>query len=166
MKCFACGDGELESRSTSIEGEIKGKKYGVEMPALVCNACGHIALEGKDGQEFMRRVADEYRRAHHLLTSGEIKNIRGSLTQQAFADQLGVGVASVKRWELGLVQDKRNDKILREFGDRHKRKKFAPQYTFAVSAYAGGPGYALASSWSSCSHDPPTKRRQVHACLI
>ena len=77
--------------------------------------------------EYMRKVADAYRRDHGLYTSEEIKDIRGKLTQQRFADALGVGVASVKRWELGLVQDKGNDKLIREF---QRRKSLRWSYEF------------------------------------
>lgn len=61
MKCFECGDGKLVGQTALVEGEIKRKKYMVKTPALVCDACGHIALEGHETQEFMRRVADAYR---------------------------------------------------------------------------------------------------------
>lgn len=115
MKCFVCGEGELQERLAQVQGEVRRKKYMVETSALVCNNCEHVALEGKDTQEFMRRVADAYRRSHRLLTSDEIRQIRGSLSQVAFARKLEVGSASIKRWELGLIQDKRNDKAIREF---------------------------------------------------
>jgi transcriptional regulator with XRE-family HTH domain len=71
----------------------------------------------------MRKIADAYRRDHDLYTSEEIKAIRGKITQQQFADALGVGVASVKRWELGLVQDKGNDRLIREY-DRQESLKW------------------------------------------
>ena len=73
MKCFICGDGTLQSQLALVEGEIKRKKFTVETQALVCDACGHVALEGRDTQEFMRRIADAYRQAHDLLTSDEIR---------------------------------------------------------------------------------------------
>jgi hypothetical protein len=35
--------------------------------------------------------------------------------QPSQSEMLGVGVASIKRWELGLIQDRKNDRLLREF---------------------------------------------------
>jgi hypothetical protein len=36
------------------------------------------------------------------------------MSQQEFANFLGVGVASVKRWELGKIQDKLHDDLIRQ----------------------------------------------------
>jgi putative zinc finger/helix-turn-helix YgiT family protein len=155
MTCFVCGEGTLEKRTALVEGEVRHKKYMVDTPALVCDACGHAALEGRDTQEFMRRVADAYRRACKpaLLTSSEIRRIRGTLSQQRFADELSVGVASVKRWELGLIQDRRNDKLIREF-----QKNLGARYVYEdvaspVEVYADGP--------ESRAHGPPA-HQEVH----
>ena len=64
--------------------------------------------------EFSLLVADEYRRRYGLLTSAEIRERREKLrmSQEAFARYLGVGVASIKRWELGLVQDKAMNELM------------------------------------------------------
>jgi transcriptional regulator with XRE-family HTH domain len=49
------------------------------------------------------------------LTSTEIRANRAllTMTQQQFADHLGTGVASVKRWEAGQIQDKAMDELIR-----------------------------------------------------
>jgi hypothetical protein len=71
--------------------------------------------------EFGRLLADEYRAAHGLLTSDQLKERRlnRGLSQQGFADFLKRGVASVKRWELGKIQDPDNDRHIREMTDPH-----------------------------------------------
>jgi transcriptional regulator with XRE-family HTH domain len=53
--------------------------------------------------------------AHGLLTTSEIKAARKRLrlTQQQFADRLKAGIASVKRWELGAIQDESSDLLIR-----------------------------------------------------
>ena len=58
--------------------------------------------------EFSLRVADKYRATHELLTSSQIKDRRLELgmSQEQFANYLGVGSSSVKRWELGQIQDR------------------------------------------------------------
>jgi DNA-binding transcriptional regulator YiaG len=62
-----------------------------------------------------RAIADAYRRKPGLLTGDEIKSLRKErgLSQQALADLVSVGVASVKRWETGLIQSKSTHHALR-----------------------------------------------------
>lgn len=115
MKCLACHNGTLKGRDAIVPGFIKGEEYSVVTPALVCENCGYIAMEGDDIPEHLRRLADAYRRAHHLLTSDQIRAHRKTLkmSQKAFAAYLGVGEASIKRWELGAIQDEVFDRYLR-----------------------------------------------------
>ena len=161
MKCFKCENGELESRPTKAEGEIKGKRYTVETPAMVCASCGNVALEGRDAQEFMRRVSDAYRKAHKLLTSDQIRSIRGGLSQLRFAQEIGVGPASVKRWELGLVQDKSNDRLIREF-EKLSRKR----YVYDVPVRVQVP-VMCGSTPEGYAHSPPfTHENSVSPSLL
>lgn len=115
MKCFVCDEGTFKRQEERIEGLVRGEKHAVSMEAMVCDVCGHVALEGKDVQEFMRRLADAYRHQHGLLTSDEIRAIRGEMSQVEFARELGVGVASIKRWELGKIQTEHADRTIRAF---------------------------------------------------
>ena len=64
--------------------------------------------------EFGRLLADKYRQDHGLLTSVEIRSRRKRLgmTQEEFARHLGVGIASVKRWEMGKIQDQRSNECI------------------------------------------------------
>jgi putative zinc finger/helix-turn-helix YgiT family protein len=98
-----------------VDGEIRGEKYAVMANALVCSKCKHAGFEGTDVQEHMRKVADAYRRAHHLLASDDIRKARKALgmSQKTFAAYLQVGEASVKRWELGAIQDEAMDQYIR-----------------------------------------------------
>ena len=115
MKCFNCECAVLKHREAPVSGSIKGEEYTVLTPALVCDKCGYIAMEGADVPEHLRRLADAYRSAHGLLTSDELRSRRNQLgmSQKAFAQYLTVGEASVKRWELGAVQDVALDRYLR-----------------------------------------------------
>src|ERR1017187_702469 len=65
--------------------------------------------------ELRKRTAAAYREKHGLLTSALIKFIRNKRgqNQAEFAAFLGVGAASVKRWESGLVQEKGYDQLIR-----------------------------------------------------
>ncbi len=115
MKCLDCGTGKPVNRVADVEGEVRGERFTVASKALVCDRCGYQAMEGEDVQEFMRALGDAYRRAHRLLTSAEIRSRRGALgmSQSEFSVYLGVGVASIKRWELGAIQDVAIDRYLR-----------------------------------------------------
>ena len=64
--------------------------------------------------EYALRISDAYRAKHGLLTSDEIKKRRTALgmTQEEFAAFLGVGPASVKRWELGKVQHNAMNRLM------------------------------------------------------
>ncbi|MGE5646169.1 MAG: type II TA system antitoxin MqsA family protein [Acidobacteriota bacterium] len=161
MNCFVCDDGTLTTRLADVEGEIKGEKYRVHVSALVCDKCGHVAMEGSDASEFMRRLADAYRRAHNLLTSEEIRRIRGGMSQQRFAKALGVGVASVKRWELGLVQEERNNALILEFA-RGANRGWIFESESACSTEPR-PLMEGAGLWSCC-HSPPPMTRVTGLC--
>src|SRR5262249_34973299 len=94
-----------------------------------CPKCGYQTIAGSDMPEFGRLLADQYRKKYGLLTSDEIRERRKRLemNQEQFADWLGVGIASVKRWEMGKIQDKRSDALIRERTD-------PPKYATAQNA--------------------------------
>lgn len=150
MKCCECDAGTLTRSLTAVEGQVKKKKYTVQAWGLVCDHCGHVAMEGADVQDFMRKLADAYRLQHKLLTSSEIKAIRGGLSQLRFAEKLGVGIASVKRWELGLVQDLSNDKLLRDFA-RHT----SPTWMYETAASSQSQRLAEVADLWALAHGPP-----------
>ena len=114
MNCVRCGS-QLEKRMTMMDGEYAGERYRVPAEAMVCPDCGYAALHARQIDAFSTKVADAYRKHHGLLTSSEIRRIRSRLrmSQEEFAAYLGVGVASVKRWELGKVQEKSMDDLVR-----------------------------------------------------
>ncbi len=157
MTCFECGEGTFKRQVAQVQGEVKRKKYMVEMLALVCDACGHITLEGRDTQEFMRRVADTYRREHGLMTSDDIRNLRGRMSQQSFAHALGLGVASIKRWELGLIQDKKSNKVLVDFAT-----KSVPRAHYRFDSYDDLLSASrMASIVETSAHGPPCALEHV-----
>jgi len=119
--CVQCERAELQQVSVDLPGKVRGENYTVRMEGLACPRCGYKTIEGPRMPEYGRLLADKYRANHGLLTSGEIRARRSSLgmSQQQFADHLGVGVASVKRWEMGKIQDERNnDRIIERTEER------------------------------------------------
>jgi putative zinc finger/helix-turn-helix YgiT family protein len=114
--CINCAKDNLERTSVRLSGEIRKYPYTVELEGLKCPNCGYSTVDSKSAVELGRLAADEYRRAHGLLTSNEILALRHFYgdNQEQFAKRLGVGVASIKRWELGKIQDKHYDDLIRE----------------------------------------------------
>jgi putative zinc finger/helix-turn-helix YgiT family protein len=116
MNCIKCRKTELVEQRADVPADVKGESVLVkEFPVLVCGECGYKTIRGHQMQEFMRIAADVYRQKHVLLTSVEIRERRERLghSQEEFANYLEVGIASIKRWELGYVQDRAMDRLIR-----------------------------------------------------
>lgn len=115
MRCFECGKGQLRTQETTVSAAFRGELFAVPTTANVCPKCGYKSIPAKLADRFGVALADAYRRKHGLLTSAELKEIRNELglTQEEFATYLHVGVASVKRWEGGLVQDGAMNELIR-----------------------------------------------------
>jgi len=115
ITCINCCAADLETGAVSLSGTVREEDYSVQMPGLVCPQCGFQTIEGSAMPEFGRLLADEYRNAHGLLNSGELRSRRETLgmSQTKFAEYLGVGVASVKRWEMGRIQESAMDELIR-----------------------------------------------------
>lgn len=114
MNCLRCGS-ELEKKATRMNGEYAGEPYRVSAEAMVCPRCGYATLHAGQIDAFGARLSDAYRKRHGLLTSSEIRKTRSELgmSQEEFAEYLSVGVASIKRWELGKAQEKSMDDLIR-----------------------------------------------------
>ena len=112
--CPECDEGALERKVADLTGRTHGESFIIETEALVCRKCSFKTIPGERMAEFALAVADAYRKAHALLTSADLKKRRAMLgmTQQQFADYLGVGVASVKRWEAGQIQDEAMNNLI------------------------------------------------------
>lgn len=110
----------MRARKTLVDATVKGETFAVECDAMVCSRCGFQVLTPGQSDAYAVASADGYRRRHGLLTADEIRGYRQALgmTQQEFAEYLRVGVASVKRWEAGLIQDAAMDELMRCKCDR------------------------------------------------
>ncbi|EGD50153.1 helix-turn-helix domain protein [Thermoanaerobacter ethanolicus JW 200] len=74
----------------------------------MCSVCGEELFDEELEEENIQRVYDIYRKKHGILSPKEIKNIRESygLSQRAFAKLLGIGEASIARYETGALPEK------------------------------------------------------------
>ena len=116
MICIKCDNEEFVKKSNAtIEQEFRGEQLRVKTTAMACTKCGWTTLTLKQTDELRRLTADAYRQKHGLLTSAQIRSLRKSLamSQRDFAAFLGVGEASVKRWETWLAQERSSDQLMR-----------------------------------------------------
>jgi putative zinc finger/helix-turn-helix YgiT family protein len=114
-KCFECDSGTLTPARVTLTGERNGEEFAVTVEGFVCTSCGHKTINNSQSAKFTRAVSDAYKAAHGLLTGAELRDRRRllAMSQQDFAEYLGVGLASVKRWESGQIQDRAMDKLMR-----------------------------------------------------
>ena len=109
----------MTSQVADMTARIRGEEIAVRAEARVCNKCGFQVMNEEQSAAYTIASADAFREKHGLLTSSEMKALRRHLgmSQQTFANYLKVGVASVKRWEAGLVQDEAMDELIRVKSD-------------------------------------------------
>jgi len=120
-KCSNCGQRAVTLADVpySIQVDHDGRKYTVSFPALSvprCNNCGNIVLD----EEACQKISDAFRAEADLLTPEQIREKRESLglSQQTFADLLGVAVSTLSRWENGAqVQPRVLNDYMRAFFD-------------------------------------------------
>lgn len=117
--CFQCGNDSLREAAIEMTGERNGQSFRVLTDGYRCDVCGFKTIDNDQSEDFTRKVSDAYRSVNGLLTSMEIKERRTAMgmTQQQFASYLGVGVASIRRWELGQIQDRAMDNLIRVMTD-------------------------------------------------
>jgi putative zinc finger/helix-turn-helix YgiT family protein len=115
MICNKCGAKGVEFKESTIQMEMRGVSVEFAAEVEICGKCGHYSIPGRVANEFGRRLDAAYRQATGLLTASQIIAARKRLrfnNQKDFADYLGVGEASVKRWEAGAVLDKSSNELI------------------------------------------------------
>jgi len=116
-RCGKCGQKKMQlatvAYATTIEHD--GRAYRVEIPALTVPRCGNCQAISID-DEADQQISAAFRREARLLTPEEIREGREKLglTQKEFANLLGVGEATISRWETGAqIQQRAMDRFLR-----------------------------------------------------
>jgi putative zinc finger/helix-turn-helix YgiT family protein len=117
MKILNCpkGHGPMEQKPINKRKTFKGVDIEYVADAFVCPECGLEAGTVQSAGAVQRAIADSYRTKVDRLTSQEIRSLRESrgLTQQQLAEVMNIGIASIKRWETGMIQSKSMDHALR-----------------------------------------------------
>lgn len=114
--CPSCdAEGTFQERACDVEQLFRNESFIVNAECAECRECGFRILLHGQTDALRQKVADAYRMKHGLLTAMQICILRASygLSQMNFAALLGVGIASVKRWEHCGVQDHSSDQLMR-----------------------------------------------------
>ena len=107
--------GKMELKRVPREVTFRGRPVKYRPEHFVCRSCGLEADDWKLAASNQKALSDAYRRTVDLLSSEEIVEGRKKLdwNQEQLAKAAHVGIASIKRWEGGLIQTKSMDAMLR-----------------------------------------------------
>lgn len=129
-ECLACdAENSYERKLVESEKSLRGETFTVKHHSWRCRECGEGLLGPTEMDEAMRAVVEAYQKAHGLLTAENLKKLRSQqkLSQAKLAELSGLGIASIKRWEGGLVlQTEANDEALRGVLENRKEEKDDP----------------------------------------
>lgn len=114
--CIDCKTKSMSLVTDRYVAEVRhdGRSYSIDLPKLQyyrCAQCGSISVPDESDE----LIGLELRRVANLLPPHRIKEIRDKfdLTQKELAERLGIGEATVCRWEKGTqIQQRAFDKIL------------------------------------------------------
>jgi len=97
------------------ELNIRGEIIPVEVEFFLCKECGEEFEKVKPDNDPLEVAYKEYRRRKGMVQPEEIYKLRKKygLTQKEFSNLLGIGVATLNRYENGALQDEAHDRILR-----------------------------------------------------
>ena len=107
--------GEMALKRIEKETTFKGEKIKYQYETYVCEECNiHIGTV-EQAAKTQNTIADAYRAKIGLLTGEEIKKKRAkrSWSQKELAKEAGVGIASIKRWENGIIQTRSMNQALK-----------------------------------------------------
>ncbi len=109
------GHGKMVIKNAKKRMSFRGINIIVPIEQYVCEVCGVEAETVDQTTAIQKEISDAYRKAVDLLTGKEIveKRKRLKLSQEALANRMNVGIASIKRWEGGTIQSKSMDHALR-----------------------------------------------------
>jgi putative zinc finger/helix-turn-helix YgiT family protein len=127
LKCPR-GHSDLSAINVVKEKTFRGQHIAYEIETYICDKCGIAVGTVDQAANAQLAMAEAYRQKVGLLTSAEIKENRAKLgwSQQKLAKMTSLGISSIKRWELGIIQTAPMDRLLR---DAFKGNKMGDPYT-------------------------------------
>ena len=114
--CPNCGKENTLSLVHEVEEfNVRGEIIPIEVEYFRCKACGEEMMQLRTEDDPLNKAYREYRCRKGMLQPEEIHEFRQNLglTQKEFSELLGIGVASLSRYENGALQEQAHDQILR-----------------------------------------------------
>lgn len=107
--------GEMTLRRITKETTFKGESISYQYETYVCEKCDINIGTIEQTAAAQNAIADAYREKVGLLTGEEIKRqrVKRKWSQRELAKEAGVGIASIKRWENGVIQTKPMNQALK-----------------------------------------------------
>ena len=111
---------------------VKGESIEILAQVAVCPQCNQDLYDDELDSQTQQSVFNQYRQKHGLLTPEEIRRIREKykLSQKAFSRLIGFGEVTIHRYELGSIQEKTHDLLIRQAEDAdfiHRRYEENPK---------------------------------------
>lgn len=100
--------GDMVLKKIDKRKTFRGEDIKLEMEAYVCERCNLEISTIEQTQATQLTISDAYKEKVGLLTGREMRTRREKFgwSQKELADNAGVGIASIKRWENGIIQTK------------------------------------------------------------
>ena len=114
--CSNCGkEADLELLNKEVVINVRKEPIKVEIQYCKCSHCGDEVLDPSLGVDPFHLAYEEFRRRHGFLRPEEITRWRKAhhLTQGELAKLIGVGTATLSRYENGSLQDESHERLLR-----------------------------------------------------
>lgn len=116
LSCPVCDNTDkLELIKEEKQLTIRNEPITVEMEYYKCLECGEEFWVPDSKSDPFEKAYRLYRSKHNMLQPEEIHNFRHKyhLTQSDLANLLGLGGATISRYETGKLQDETHDRLLR-----------------------------------------------------
>ena len=97
------------------EFNVRGESIMVDVEYYRCLECGEQFENSKSTIDPYEIAYREYRSRKGMLQPEEIRTFRSQrgLTQKEFSDLLGIGIATLNRYENGALQSEAHDRIIK-----------------------------------------------------
>lgn len=112
-KCDKMVNPKVET--TEMIFEIKGEEIKINGERIYCDECGEELFVKDLINNNLKKAYKKYSIAHNLILPDEIKDIRNTygLSQVLFSKILGLGEATIKRYESGSLVSPKNSEIIK-----------------------------------------------------
>jgi len=124
--CWVSVQAEVQEREEVIS--VKGVDISVTSQIAVCPDCGAGIGDLRLEEENLQRAYDQYRREKGLIFPQEIRDLREKygISQKSLGLLLGIGEASIVRYESGCLPSPSNNEILKNAcNDKYFRNAFS-----------------------------------------